>query len=72
MTATAKLASGADRRFDLLSLATFVAVGLPDGMLGTAWPGMRHSFGAPGPGIDKQQASHDYVGEVYIPAQYGG
>jgi fucose permease len=38
---------GTDRRFDLLSLATFVAVGLPDGMLGTAWPAMRHSFGAP-------------------------
>jgi fucose permease len=39
--------TGTDRRFDLLSLATFVAVGLPDGMLGTAWPSMRHSFGAP-------------------------
>ena len=38
---------GTDRRFDLLSLGTFVAVGLPDGMLGTAWPAMRHSFGAP-------------------------
>jgi fucose permease len=47
MTTTAKVVAGTDRRFDLLSLATFVAVGLPDGMLGTAWPGMRHSFGAP-------------------------
>jgi fucose permease len=47
MTTTAKVVTGTDRRFDLLSLATFVAVGLPDGMLGTAWPGMRHSFGAP-------------------------
>ena len=47
MTTTAKVAAGTDRRFDLLSLATFVAVGLPDGMLGTAWPAMRHSFGAP-------------------------
>jgi fucose permease len=34
-----------DRRFDLLSLGTFIIVGLPDGMLGTAWPAMRHSFG---------------------------
>ncbi len=30
-----------------MSLATFVALGLPDGMLGTAWPSLRHSFGAP-------------------------
>ncbi len=37
----------ADRRFDLLSLGTFVIIGLPDGMLGTAWPAMRQSFGAP-------------------------
>ena len=36
-----------DRKFDLLSLGTFVALGLPDGMLGTAWPAMRHSFGEP-------------------------
>jgi fucose permease len=36
-----------DRRFDLLSLGTFIIVGLPDGMLGTAWPAMRQSFGAP-------------------------
>ena len=47
MTTAAKAAAGLDRRFDLLSLGTFVAVGLPDGMLGTAWPAMRHSFGAP-------------------------
>jgi fucose permease len=47
MTAAPKAAAGTDRRFDLLSLGTFVAVGLPDGMLGTAWPAMRHSFGAP-------------------------
>jgi len=45
MTTTAKPVM--DRRFDLLSLATFIAVGLPDGMLGTAWPAMRHSFGVP-------------------------
>ncbi len=30
-----------------MSLGTFVVLGLPDGMLGTAWPSMRHSFGAP-------------------------
>jgi fucose permease len=36
-----------DRRFDLLGLGTFIILGLPDGMLGTAWPAMRHSFGAP-------------------------
>jgi fucose permease len=36
-----------DRRFDLLSLGTFIIVGLPDGMLGTAWPAMRQSFGVP-------------------------
>jgi fucose permease len=47
VTAAPKAASGTDRRFDLLSLGTFVAVGLPDGMLGTAWPAMRRSFGVP-------------------------
>ncbi len=47
MTAAPKDVVGTDRRFDLLSLGTFVAVGLPDGMLGTAWPAMRHSFGVP-------------------------
>lgn len=36
-----------DRTFDLLSLGTFIIVGLPDGMLGTAWPAMRASFGVP-------------------------
>lgn len=35
------------RRLEVVSLATFVALGLPDGMLGTAWPSLRHSFGAP-------------------------
>jgi fucose permease len=37
----------ADRKFDLLSLGTFVLLGLPDGMLGTAWPAIRQSFGVP-------------------------
>ena len=31
----------------MLSLASFVALGLPDGMLGTAWPAMRQSLHAP-------------------------
>jgi fucose permease len=35
------------RRLDVLSLASFVALGLPDGMLGTAWPAMRQSLHAP-------------------------
>jgi fucose permease len=46
VTATLSAAS-TDRRFDLLGLGTFVIVGLPDGMLGTAWPAMRNSFGVP-------------------------
>ena len=37
----------ASRTFDLLSLGSFVLLGMPDGMLGTAWPSMRTSFGAP-------------------------
>ena len=41
------VATATDRKFDLLSLGTFVVLGLPDGMLGTAWPAMRHSFGEP-------------------------
>ena len=31
----------------MLSLGSFVVLGLPDGMLGTAWPSMRSTFGAP-------------------------
>ena len=46
MTTTLSRAS-TGRTFDLLSLGTFVIVGLPDGMLGTAWPAMRQSFGVP-------------------------
>ena len=37
----------ASRSLDLLSLGSFVVLGLPDGILGTAWPSMRASFGAP-------------------------
>jgi fucose permease len=35
------------RGLDVLSLGSFVVLGLPDGMLGTAWPSMRQGFGAP-------------------------
>ena len=35
------------RRSDVLSLGSFMVLGLPDGMLGTAWPSMRATFGAP-------------------------
>src|ERR1039457_4867174 len=35
------------RSGDILSLSSFVVLGLPDGMLGTAWPSMRGTFGAP-------------------------
>jgi fucose permease len=37
----------ASRGSDLLSLGSFVVLGLPDGILGTAWPSMRTTFGAP-------------------------
>lgn len=39
------------RSSDLLSLGSFVILGLPDGMLGTAWPSMRATFGAPVGGL---------------------
>jgi fucose permease len=35
------------RTSDVLGLGSFVVLGLPDGMLGTAWPSMRATFGAP-------------------------
>jgi hypothetical protein len=37
----------ADRRSDMLALGSFVVLGLPDGILGTAWPSMRVTFGVP-------------------------
>ncbi len=40
-------AGPASRGADVLSLGSFVILGLPDGMLGTAWPSMRGTFGAP-------------------------
>jgi fucose permease len=36
-----------NRRSDMLALGSFVVLGLPDGILGTAWPSMRATFGAP-------------------------
>ena len=36
-----------NRRSDVLALGSFVVLGLPDGILGTAWPSMRATFGAP-------------------------
>jgi fucose permease len=47
VTAAPGSTTAVTRKFDLLSLGTFVVLGLPDGMLGTAWPAMRASFGAP-------------------------
>ena len=38
---------GRPRTLDLLGAASFVALGLPNGMIGTAWPAMRRAFGAP-------------------------
>jgi len=35
------------RSFVVLTLASFVALGVPDGMIGTAWPSMRQTIGAP-------------------------
>jgi fucose permease len=33
------------RSSEILSLGSFVALGVPDGMLGTAWPSMRQTLG---------------------------
>jgi fucose permease len=44
---TPRGADAASRSADLLSLGSFVVLGLPDGMLGTAWPSMRVTFGVP-------------------------
>ena len=40
-------AGAANRPFDVLALGSFVVLGLPDGVLGTVWPSMRATFGAP-------------------------
>ena len=39
-------AGAANRSSDVLALGSFVVIGLPDGILGTAWPSMRATFGA--------------------------
>ena len=41
------VAGAANRRSDMLALGSFVVLGLPDGILGTAWPSMRVTFGSP-------------------------
>ena len=46
-TAAAGSPGAASRRSDALALGSFVVLGLPDGILGTAWPSMRATFGAP-------------------------
>ena len=40
-------AGAANRRSDMLALGSFVVLGLPDGILGTAWPSRRVTFGSP-------------------------
>jgi fucose permease len=40
-------ADAANRSADVLALGSFVVLGLPDGIIGTAWPSMRVTFGAP-------------------------
>jgi len=58
LTAGAQTARPARRRVELatahrrksvdaLAMYAFIALGLPDGMLGTAWPSVRHSFHVP-------------------------
>ncbi|MDQ1541021.1 MAG: hypothetical protein QOH29_1747 [Actinomycetota bacterium] len=45
--APAKTHGGASRALAAWGLGGFVVLGLPDGMLGTAWPSMRHTFHQP-------------------------
>jgi hypothetical protein len=40
-------ASGAGRSTSLLALLAFLSLGLPDGVLGVAWPSLRRSFALP-------------------------
>ncbi|HEY5049790.1 MAG TPA: MFS transporter, partial [Acidothermaceae bacterium] len=48
MTAGSGAPRGADSRtLAALGLGGFVVLGLPDGMWGTAWPTMRHTFHQP-------------------------
>jgi fucose permease len=39
--------SGQAKTFDALAMYAFVVLGLPDGMIGTAWPAVRRGFHAP-------------------------
>jgi fucose permease len=39
--------SGASRSLSLIALLAFLSLGLPDGVLGVAWPSMRRSFDLP-------------------------
>jgi len=39
--------SGQGKSFDAMAMYAFVALGLPDGMIGTAWPAVRRGFHAP-------------------------
>jgi fucose permease len=42
---------GPPRLVDAMALYSFVALGLPDGMIGTAWPALRTGFGVPLDGL---------------------
>jgi fucose permease len=42
---------GPRRTVDALAMYAFVVLGLPDGMIGTAWPALRHGFGVPLDGL---------------------
>jgi fucose permease len=47
MTAGSAAPRGTSRTLAALGLGGFVVLGLPDGMWGTAWPAMRHTFHQP-------------------------
>ena len=47
MTAASPGSAGTSRTLAALGLGGFVVLGLPDGMWGTAWPAMRHTFHQP-------------------------
>lgn len=52
----------AAKLFDGLSMYAFVVLGLPDGMIGTAWPAVRRGFGAP----------LEDIGIILLAASFGG
>ena len=47
VSAAPRGAAGTSRTLAALGLGGFVVLGLPDGMWGTAWPAMRHTFHQP-------------------------